>query len=129
MTVTVIYQEVIPVFHHIQLVVQSRHKLEVVIRPVQTFTVTGRKSEHHDRLIRVVCQFIVVIAAITIIAVAVSISAVTAITAIVRIAITIAVVAVTVITQIITTDIRLFGEVSAHGQCIRAFTAEPRVHK
>ena len=129
MTVTVIYQEVIPVFHHIQLIVQSRHKLEVIIRPVQALTITGRKSEHHDRLIRVIGQLIVTIIAITItVTVAITIATVAAIVRIAAITV-IRVITITVIAQIITTDIRLFGEVGAHRQCIRSFASEPRIHK
>ena len=33
--VAVLHEEVVPVFHHVELVVQGRHELEVVVRPVQ----------------------------------------------------------------------------------------------
>ena len=41
-TISVINQEIVPIMHHIQLIVQRRHELEVVIRPIQAFTITGR---------------------------------------------------------------------------------------
>ena len=62
------------------------------------------------------------------ITVAITIATVAAIVWIAAITV-IRVITITVIAQIITTDIRLFGEIGAHGQCIRSFASEPRIHK
>ena len=113
---TILNQKVRPVMHDIHLIVQSCHELKIVIRPVQTFTVTGRKSEHHDRLIRIICQFVVVV----ITAIATTVTTIIWITAII--------IRHTIII-VVTTDISLFREVSTYGKRIRASASEPRVHK
>ena len=108
--------------HDIHLIIQCSHKLEVVIRPVQTLTITGRKTEHHNRFIRVVCQFIVIIIITAIVTVVTAIHAIS----IIRIATVIIRHAVIIV---VTTDISLFGEISTYRKSIRTSSAEPRVHK
>ncbi len=119
MTVAVLNQEIRPVVHHIELIVERCHKLEIVVGPVQTLTVTGRKTEHHDWFIRVVCQLIAIV---VVTAIATVVTAVH--TAIVRI-----VIIRQAVTVIIGIHIRLFGEVCTDRKSVRAFPAKPRVEE
>ena len=90
--------------HHIQLIVQRRHELEVVVRPIQAFTITGSDTQHHDRFIRVVSVLItIVVVIIAIVVTTVAVTTITAITTVIRIT----TVAISRIAQVIATDIGL----------------------
>ena len=115
-TLTVGNREVLPVTQNITLVRQLGCELEIVIRPLQALTEHHCKTIHLDRFVRVVIVLVVVVIAVVVHTVAIH----TTIIAVV--------IAVHVGRIVITaTDVGLAGIESRYGECIRAFTAKPRV--
>ena len=120
-TRTVLHQEIIPILHRIELIVQGSHELEVVIRPVQSLAITCRHTKHRDVLIGVVGILIGIIHAVMI---AIVVAIATIVATIVK-----GVVAIGIVAQIAVRNVGLLREIGTDGKRIGTFASKPRIHE
>ena len=118
---TVLHQEIIPILHRVELIVQGSHELEVIVRPVQSLTITGRDTQHGDVFIGVIGILISIVHTI-IIAVVVAIATIIA-------TVIIGVIAIRVIAQIAVRNIGLLREVGTDREGVGSLTTKPRIHE